>query len=200
MMCDLTRDQRGLGVALLEKAVRKVTCISLLGFAMTAGIFDVVYAKEDYLKRFNDRYGTRGTPLDSCITCHTSSNPDGNNELNPYGADFEAKGHEFEAIELWDSDDDGFSNKAEINAMTFPGDPDSVPAGDSGCFITTAAFRFVLPQRTAIGPGLMSRVYRATSAEVAVLILLASIIAVTVTLGRKRLSRLSRFHEETRTS
>lgn len=175
--------------------MRKVACIFLLGFAITAGIFNVVYAREPYLEWFNDRYGTR-PPLDSCITCHISSNPDGNHELNPYGLDFEAKGHDFVAIELWDSDDDGFSNKAEIENRTFPGDPDSVPAGDSGCFITTAAFRFVLPQRIAIGPELTSRVCRTTPAVVAILIWLASMIAVTVTLGRKRLPKC---HDDTRT-
>jgi hypothetical protein len=179
--------------------VRKVARIFLLSFAITAGRFGVVYASEPFLEEFNLKYGTGGTQLDDCITCHISSNPDGNHELNPYGVDFEGKGHDFEAIELMDSDDDGFSNKAEINAMTFPGDPHSVPGGDNGCFITTA-FTFVSPPRTAIGPRLTSRVYRATLAEVAILILLVGIIAVTATLGRKRLSRLSRFHEKTRTS
>jgi hypothetical protein len=179
--------------------VGKVARIFLLGFVIVAGIFNVVHAHEDYLKRFNDKYGTDGTPLDGCITCHISSNPDANHELNPYGVDFEGKGHDFEAIELMDSDDDGFSNKAEIASRTFPGDPHSVPGGDHGCFITTA-FASVSPPRTAIGLGFTPRVYRATSAEVAILIVLASVVAVTVALGRKRLSRTSRFHEETRTS
>jgi hypothetical protein len=179
--------------------MRKVACIFLLGFAITAAIFNVVYAREPYLEWFNDRYGTRGTDLDNCITCHVSSNPYINGGRNPYGDDFEKEGSNreaFGAIELWDSDDDGFSNKAEIENRTFPGDPDSVPAGDSGCFITTAAFRFVLPQRIAIGPGLTSRVCRTTPAVVAILIWLASMIAVTVTLGRKRLPKC---HDDTRT-
>jgi hypothetical protein len=179
--------------------VGKVARIFLLGFVIIAGIFDVVHAREDYLKWFNDKYGTNGTPLDDCITCHISSNPVANHELNPYGVDFEGKGHDFEAIELMDSDDDGFSNKAEIENRTFPGDARSVPGGDDGCFIT-ATFPFVSPSRTAIGSTLTPRVYRATSAEVAILIVLASVVAVTVALGRKRLSKTSRFHEETRTS
>ena len=176
--------------------MRKVACIFLLGFAMTAGTFGVAYASKAFLGEFNLEYGTGGTQLDDCITCHISSNPDGNHELNPYGLDFRDKGHDFEAIELWDSDDDGFSNKTEIENRTFPGDPDSVPAGDRGCFITTAAFRFALPQRIAIGPELIFRVCRTTPGEVAILIWLASMIAVTVTLGRKRLPKR---HDDTRT-
>lgn len=175
--------------------MRKVAYIFLLGFAITAGTFGIVYASRPFLEEFNLKYGTGGTQLDDCITCHISSNPDGNHELNPYGDDFKDKGRDFEAIELWDSDDDGFSNKAEINAMTFPGDPDSVPAGDSGCFIT-AAFRFVLPQRIAIGPELTFRVCRTTPAGVAILIWLASMIAVAVTLRRKRLPKR---HEDAKT-
>jgi hypothetical protein len=185
MMCDLTRDQRDLGGALLEKVVRKVACIFLLGFAMTAGTFGVAYASEPFLEEFNLKYGTGGTQLDDCITCHISSNPDGNHELNPYGDDFKDKGHDFEAIELMDSDDDGFSNKAEINAMTFPGDPDSVPAGDSGCFIATA-FPFVSPPETLIRATLPSLVGRTDFVETALLILLPTVIGITLVLRRKR--------------
>jgi hypothetical protein len=198
MMYDLAQDQRGLGRALLEKLVRKVTCIFLLGFAMTAGIFNVVYAREPYLEWFNDKYGTGGTQLDDCITCHISSNPDGDGGRNAYGDDFEKEGSDreaFGAIELWDSDDDGFSNKAEIENRTFPGDPRSVPGGDNGCFITTA-FPFVSPQRIAIGAELTFRVCGTTPAGVAILIWLVSVIAVTVMPGRKRLPKR---HEETTT-
>lgn len=198
-MCDLTRDQRGLGAALLEKVVRKVTCIFLLGFAMTAGIFGVAYAHSRFLADFNVKYLTWGSSLDSCITCHVTSEPELNGGLNPYGVDFRRNGlnvDAFDKIKHNDSDGDGFSNKTEIENRTFPGDPDSVPAGDRGCFITTAAFRFDLPQRIAIGPELTFRVYRTTPAGVAILIWLATMIAVTVTLGRKRLPKR---HEDTRT-
>jgi hypothetical protein len=92
----------------------------------------------------------------------------------------------FDKIKHIDSDGDGFSNKTEIENRTFPGDPDSVPAGDSGCFITTAAFRFVLPQRIAIGPELPSLVRRTDFVEIAVLILLPTVIAITLVLRRKR--------------
>ncbi|MFB0532854.1 MAG: hypothetical protein ACETVU_04210 [Desulfatiglandales bacterium] len=143
--------------------MRKIACIFLLGFAITAGTFGVAYASKPFLEEFNLKYGTGGTQLDDCITCHISSNPDGNHELNPYGFDFGGKGHDFEAIELMDSDDDGFSNKAEINAMTFPGDPDSVPGEDSGCFLATA------------------EVCGVTYPKISALILLCSIIAITVT-------------------
>ncbi len=198
MMCDLARDQRGLGAALLEKVVRKVACIFFLGFAMTAGIFGVAYAYSRFLEDFNVKYLTKGSSLDSCITCHVTSEPEVNGALNPYGVDFRNFGSDFDAFDLIqhrDSDGDGYSNKYEIENRTLPGDPNSVPGGDSACFIATA-FPFVSPQRTAIGPELIFRVCRTTPAGVAILIWLASMIAVTVTLGRKRLPKR---HEDTRT-
>ncbi|HHB90614.1 MAG TPA: hypothetical protein ENK60_04830, partial [Anaerolineae bacterium] len=84
---------------------------------------DVVQAKSNYLTSFVDTYPhTAGTQLDSCNTCHPSV-PD----LNPYGEDYRSHGHNFQAIELLDSDGDGYSNIEEINALTFPGDPNSHP-------------------------------------------------------------------------
>ena len=63
-----------------------------------------------------------GTPLNSCSLCHSS----GDNR-NPYGSDFGSFGHNFQSIENEDSDDDGFSNITEIDALTFPGNPNSFP-------------------------------------------------------------------------
>lgn len=146
--------------------MRKIACIFLLGFAITAGRFDTTCAYDTFLDDFNKKYLTGGTLLDNCITCHLSSNPYDNPGRNPYGDDFLKKGlspEALEAIETWDSDLDGFSNKAEISARTFPGDPDSVPGEDSGCFIATA------------------EVYGVTYPKISVLILLCSIIAITVT-------------------
>jgi len=66
------------------------------------------------------------TQLDSCSLCHIS---DTNFRLDPYGDDYDAAGGHFEAIESIDSDGDGFNNVVEIYALTFPGDPTSVPTG-----------------------------------------------------------------------
>jgi len=118
--------------------MRKITYTFLLVLAMTAGTFSMAYARSDFMEKFNDTYGTRGTPLDTCITCH-SNIPN----LNPYGEDFRDNGSDFAAIEQMDSDNDGFSNVTEINARSLPGDPGDVPSSgdeDTGCFIATAAY------------------------------------------------------------
>ena len=82
------------------------------------------HALQSFLDDFNATYGTADTRLDQCSTCHISNT---NFNLNPYGADFLNAGS-FEAIESLDSDGDGFTNIAEITALTFPGDPNDFPA------------------------------------------------------------------------
>ena len=65
--------------------------------------------------------------LNSCDLCHTASIPN----LNPYGAAYKSNGRNtaaFGAIENLDSDNDGFSNIQEINALTFPGNLASFPS------------------------------------------------------------------------
>ena len=91
-------------------------------------------------------YGTKGTRLDTCNTCHFTGR-----STNPYGTHLKSvlskvMNHESEAlteeqnlnafrgvlrgIEELDSDDDGYSNLAEIRARTFPGDPRDHPVTD----------------------------------------------------------------------
>jgi hypothetical protein len=60
-----------------------------------------------------------GTRLDSCSLCHTAYLP----LLNYYGLTLWAYDHNFEAIEPYDSDGDGWSNLDELLALTNPGDP-----------------------------------------------------------------------------
>jgi len=118
--------------------MRKIIRTFLLVLAITVGIFGIAWGHSDYLERFNDKYGTRGTQLDACTTCHTTIP-----NLNPYGEDFRDNGSDFDAIEQKDSDDDGFSNIDEINVRSLPGDSEDVPSSedeDSGCFIATAAY------------------------------------------------------------
>ncbi len=102
-----------------------------------------------------------GTKLDSCALCHTGGeyekNPgqwvtvgscqwchltygyDGSGEIketmNPYGADYNAAGRSagaFASIDGKDSDGDGYTNRQEINALSYPGDatddPTKIPA------------------------------------------------------------------------
>ena len=105
------------GVALLS------ALISAIGFGF---LVSPAESRPEYLSAFNSRYKTSGSHLDTCSTCHASSSPAADN-LNPYGKDFGAAGHDFGAIEPKDSDGDGFSNIDEIKAGTFPGDPNENP-------------------------------------------------------------------------
>jgi hypothetical protein len=82
-------------------------------------------ARSSLLDIFTTKYGTAGTVLENCILCHTSVPA-----LNPYGQDFfdaGANAAALDSIANFDSDGDGATNITEINALTFPGDPASVP-------------------------------------------------------------------------
>jgi hypothetical protein len=86
-------------------------------------------AKEPFLAKFNAKYGTAGTSLDTCSVCHTSPP-----SLNPYGKAFKTAwksglkpGKAMGAIQAKDSDGDSFSNIVEIKARTFPGSKASHP-------------------------------------------------------------------------
>lgn len=100
------------------------TVIIVLALASAA------WARNTYLSSFNGQYGTSGTKLDSCSTCHEASF-----NRNAYGSDFEkalgvsgaTQSTALVAIEAMDSDGDGASNAAEIAAGTFPGDPGDTP-------------------------------------------------------------------------
>ena len=131
--------------------MRKIIDTFVLVVAVTAGTFSIAYARSDFLEKFNDKYGTRGTALDTCTTCH-STVPN----LNPYGEDFRDNGSDFDAIEQKDSDGDGFSNIDEINARSLPGDSENVPSSedeDSGCFIATAGYGRLIEPSLTLGLG-----------------------------------------------
>ena len=96
--------------------------LSMAGFAI---LVSPANAKPEFLDAFNQKYNTRGSKLDSCNTCHTTTQDA--QHLNPYGTDFHNSNHDFGAIEPKDSDGDGFSNIDEIHAGTFPGDPNDNP-------------------------------------------------------------------------
>ncbi|SDP43776.1 GEGP motif-containing diheme protein [Desulforhopalus singaporensis] len=72
--------------------------------------------------------------LGSCQWCHYSYGYDESGDiddtLNGYGVDYKNGGKNFAAltsIENLDSDSDGYTNSAEINAFRFPGDSDDDP-------------------------------------------------------------------------
>ena len=102
-----------------------VSVLLLLGVGIFASAnLPEAQASSSYLTAAEAQYPSIiGTPLDSCNLCHTSIPP-----RNSYGNDFASHNRSFTAIENLDSDGDGFTNIVEINALTFPGDPNSHPA------------------------------------------------------------------------
>lgn len=91
------------------------------------------HAISSYKTAFNNRYATAGSRLDSCLVCHDTS---------PAGASWNSYGNyladrmlnfgdslttALASAEPLDSDGDGYSNLAEIQARTFPGDPNDHP-------------------------------------------------------------------------
>ncbi|MFQ6051581.1 MAG: thrombospondin type 3 repeat-containing protein [Candidatus Hydrothermarchaeota archaeon] len=63
--------------------------------------------------------------LKKCTVCHIQSSGIGG--LNNFGFDFAKNNFSLSRIEKLDSDHDGFSNYDELNAGTYPGDPNSYP-------------------------------------------------------------------------
>jgi hypothetical protein len=79
--------------------------------------------------------GGKWVTLGSCQWCHYSYGYDGAGEIsetmNDYGKAYKAAGRNTEAIiaiDDEDSDGDGYSNKDEIQANRYPGDPDDDPS------------------------------------------------------------------------
>lgn len=94
-----------------------------------------VQAKSSYKRSLVNQYPSlAGTKLDSCQTCHVAV-PD----LNPYGGMYKDRGHSFQAIELLDSDEDGWSNLDEILAGTWPGDKNDFPSQSPTATATATA-------------------------------------------------------------
>ena len=87
-----------------------------------AGLIGLAFGSSGYVTDFNDFYPTTAL-RGSCTVCHTSAP-----SLNPYGNAWSGSGFDFAAIQALDSDGDAFSNIAEIQAGTYPGNPASKPA------------------------------------------------------------------------
>lgn len=102
----------------------KKIAVLLLVMITLSSIF-IASARPAYLEAFNEQYGTDGTKLDSCNTCHINVN--GGGARNPYGLAYAENDRDFEAIEALDSDGDGFTNLEEIRSLTFPGNPEDSP-------------------------------------------------------------------------
>jgi hypothetical protein len=111
--------------------------------ALVLGISILSDARPFRLDDFNARYGTLGTALDTCLTCHITPTPVvGNSLRNRYGTHLFGLNYNYALVEPFDSDGDGFTNVAEITARTFPGDPNSRPGLDTTLPVVTG---FVVP-------------------------------------------------------
>ena len=118
-----------------------VAVVAIVGVALYLGVWGS--HPTIALDTFNRAYGTEGTSLDTCSTCHTFGR-----RTNGYGSDVKSavraaigdasaeltEGQVVEqlvaslkGVEALDSDGDGFSNIDEITARTFPGDRDDQP-------------------------------------------------------------------------
>jgi len=105
-------------------------------------------AQQGDLNSATSRYpAILGSRIESCNLCHTSSIP----SLNPYGAAYLSHGRNpaaLAAIEALDSDGDLFSNLAEIQALTFPGNANDFPVHTQTATRTVTASPTVSPSST----------------------------------------------------
>jgi len=114
----------------------------LLGFAtltamvllLSAGFLLLsprVVAKQKFMSLFAQAYpAAAGTPLDSCLLCHTNPAAPDEDNLNRYGRDWEDgdlgdKKFLAGALVRRDSDGDGIPNGEEIQQLSFPGNASS---------------------------------------------------------------------------
>jgi len=91
-----------------------------LAFIAVGWLVGDASATSSVLRDFNARYGTAGTRLDNCGTCHGSFTGSGGT-ATPYFRDLVNANRDFAAIESLDSDGDGDLNVDEITDRFEPG-------------------------------------------------------------------------------
>jgi len=103
--------------------------VILLAAAFIIGSVGSAGAVSSYVNSFSSAYPGSATAAFGCSICHVPAGPP---NRNAYGAAYAGAGHNFKTIEPQDSDGDGATNIAEINAGTNPGDSGSKPATTTG--------------------------------------------------------------------
>ena len=129
--------------------------LSKLAIAAVALAPFAASARSSYLSTFNSTYHTSNTLLDSCSTCHGSG---GTSTFNSYGTDVRADisagiATALSRAEPLDSDNDGFTNLEEIQALTLPYDSRSTPAPAATPFNVDVT-RFAVAKRLDLSRGL----------------------------------------------
>jgi hypothetical protein len=110
---------------------KDILTVSVVALTLVLGFTVIALADSGALADFNAQY-PKNKYANNCNICHKGSPP----ARNPYGTDLVKAGATagnisaatFLAVEGLDSDGDGATNIAEINAGTWPGDPKSKPA------------------------------------------------------------------------
>jgi hypothetical protein len=121
---------------MLRPVIRIIVVASLL-----AALALVAQARPRIRRDFVAAYPrTQGTRLDACVTCHEPPTSQLPNALNPYGTALRKALFNFAGIEKQDSDGDGFTNRKEIDLLSFPGDSTDRPGArrDSAAADSTA--------------------------------------------------------------
>ncbi len=96
------------------------------------------YAVPGYLTSFEGAYpAAAGSRIDACQLCHVNANPYSGSARNAYGSAYSGNGYNFKTIEPLDSDGDGYTNLAEITALTFPGNAADHPVAATGSLTVT---------------------------------------------------------------
>ena len=131
--------------------------LSKLAIAAVALAPFAASARSSYLSTFNTTYHTASTVLDSCDTCHGSG---GTSTFNAYGNDVRANmgagiASALKQAEPIDSDNDGFTNLQEIQALSLPYDAKSTPAPTTPPTAFNADIsRFAVAKRLDLSRGL----------------------------------------------
>lgn len=108
----------------------------LLLFGIMFSPLTSVNALTEYSEDLPSSYGS------VCLVCHLSES--GGGALNSFGSDYSENDNDIEAINDLDSDGDGHTNEEELNAGTYPGDPDSAPLSIEGWTNISVAAGLVL--------------------------------------------------------
>jgi hypothetical protein len=119
----------------MKRIIKLMVVMAIVALGATSA-----YALPTYLSTFTSTYTAAAATLGQCVLCHID--PMGGGPTNPFGTDFAANGHNFAAIQNLDSDGDGYTNIAEINALTWPGDATSHPAATPPPPTTCSSFTY----------------------------------------------------------